>query len=91
MIRNLVNGLGFDVVRYPNRRGFEWRLSELLRFLRIDTVIDVGANRGQYAAASKDGLRRLDLLIRTGKNDLRLVVGTNGGRRTLARLQFRSW
>ena len=51
MIRKLVNRLGFDVIRYPDRRGFEWHVLQLLKFLQIDTVLDVGANHGQYASA----------------------------------------
>ena len=51
MIRKLVNRLGYDVVRFPNRRGFEYHLSQLFEFLKIDTVLDVGANHGQYATS----------------------------------------
>ncbi len=54
MIRKLVNRLGYDVVRYPNRRGFEYHLSQLFAYLQIDTVIDVGANHGQYASMLRD-------------------------------------
>jgi FkbM family methyltransferase len=51
VIRKLVNRLGYDVVRFPNRRGFEYHLSQLFEFLQIDTVLDVGANHGQYATS----------------------------------------
>jgi FkbM family methyltransferase len=51
VIRKLVNRLGYDVVRFPNRRGFEYHLSQLFDFLHIDTVLDVGANHGQYATS----------------------------------------
>jgi len=54
VIRKLVNRLGYDVVKYPNRRGFEYHLSRLFDFLRIDTVLDVGANHGQYAASLRE-------------------------------------
>jgi FkbM family methyltransferase len=54
VIRKLVNKLGFDIVRYPHRSGFEWHLLELFKFLQIDTVIDVGANHGQYASALRN-------------------------------------
>jgi FkbM family methyltransferase len=51
VIRKLVNRLGYDVVRYPNRLGFEYHLSQLIDYLQIDTVLDVGANHGQYATS----------------------------------------
>jgi FkbM family methyltransferase len=54
VIRRLMNDIGFDVVRYPHRSGLPWHLSELFRHLEIDTVIDVGANHGQYCT----GLRQ---------------------------------
>jgi FkbM family methyltransferase len=47
LIRGFVRRSGFDVVRFPSAEG-----SPVLAFVRrfnIDTVIDVGANRGQYA------------------------------------------
>jgi len=49
VIRKLVNRLGYDVVRYPNRRSYEWHVSQLFNYLKIDTVLDVGANHGQFA------------------------------------------
>ncbi|HUQ19578.1 MAG TPA: FkbM family methyltransferase, partial [Gemmatimonadaceae bacterium] len=54
MIRNLVNKVGFDLIRYPNRRGFEWHIQQLFEHLKIDTVLDVGANHGQFAASLRD-------------------------------------
>lgn len=50
-LRAWLNGLGFEVYRYP--QGCE-RLEPHLRLLlprfKVDFVIDVGANRGQFAA-----------------------------------------
>jgi FkbM family methyltransferase len=54
VIRNLVNRLGFDVVRYPNRRSYEWHVLQLFDHLKIDTVLDVGANHGQFATNLRD-------------------------------------
>jgi len=54
VIRKLVNRLGYDVVRHPNRRGFEYHLSQLFLFLKIDTVLDVGANHGEYATSLRE-------------------------------------
>jgi FkbM family methyltransferase len=54
VIRKLVNRLGYDVVRFPNRRGFEYHLSQLFEFLEIDMVLDVGANHGQYATSLRE-------------------------------------
>jgi len=45
-IKSLVNFLGFDLVRTKNSPGLTLCG---LRFLPIKTVIDVGANRGQFA------------------------------------------
>ena len=50
MIRKLINRLGFDVVRHPNRRSYEWHVLQLFDHLKIDTVLDVGANHGQFAS-----------------------------------------
>ncbi len=54
VIRKLVNKLGFDVVRFPHRAGYEWHVLQLFEHLRIDTVIDVGANRGQHALSLRN-------------------------------------
>jgi FkbM family methyltransferase len=45
--RRTVNRLGVDIVRDP----FTHRLVRMCRSARIDTVLDVGANAGQYARA----------------------------------------
>lgn len=44
--RRTVNRVGYDVVRDP----FPYRLRKLCATAGIDTVLDVGANLGQYAA-----------------------------------------
>ena len=45
--RRTVNRLGVDIVRDP----FNHRLVRMCRSARIDAVLDVGANAGQYARA----------------------------------------
>ena len=47
LARRTVNRLGIDVVRHP----FGSRLRRLCAAAGIDTVLDVGANLGQYATA----------------------------------------
>jgi FkbM family methyltransferase len=46
LTRTALRRLGYDLVRY---RGFD--LLSLLQALRVDTVLDIGANIGQYAQA----------------------------------------
>src|SRR5690349_7074827 len=54
-VRRWTRRLGFDVIRWP--AGTDWgsRLSGLIARLGVDTVLDVGAHEGDWAA----GLRRL--------------------------------
>lgn len=52
MIRKLLNVLGYDLCRYPEAlERLMPHLKMLLPRYRIDTVIDVGANVGQFATA----------------------------------------
>jgi FkbM family methyltransferase len=52
---NRVSGkLGFELRRLTLETSDERRLAALLRTQRIDTVVDVGANRGQYAQHLRD-------------------------------------
>jgi FkbM family methyltransferase len=47
--RRGLHRLGVDVIRHPSRHSFDWHLQLLFAKLGIDCVLDVGANRGQYA------------------------------------------
>jgi len=47
-LRQLVRRTGFDVVRYPLSETVQGHLRRLLDEQRISTVLDVGANRGQF-------------------------------------------
>jgi FkbM family methyltransferase len=48
--RTAVRRLGVDVTRYPVGTP-EFQVARLLRYHEVDTVLDVGANAGQYATA----------------------------------------
>jgi FkbM family methyltransferase len=47
--RELLRKSGFDIVRYPIVHSGRGRLARLLTFYNINLVLDVGANRGQFA------------------------------------------
>jgi FkbM family methyltransferase len=47
--RNTLRRIGFDVVRYNPQKSHEAALARLLAARKIDTVLDIGANEGQYA------------------------------------------
>ena len=51
IIRKLINLLRIDIVRYPSR-DLRRRIS-LLQHFGITTILDVGANQGQYARLSR--------------------------------------
>lgn len=46
-LRHLLRRTGFDVVRYPAQR-YEHQRQRILQRRSVETVIDVGANLGQY-------------------------------------------
>jgi FkbM family methyltransferase len=54
-VRRWARRLGFDVIRWPAGTDRGSRLSQLIARLGVDTVLDVGAHEGDWAA----GLRRL--------------------------------
>jgi FkbM family methyltransferase len=47
--RSILRRIGFDVIRYNPQTTHEAALARLLAVREIDTVLDVGANEGQYA------------------------------------------
>jgi FkbM family methyltransferase len=47
--RELTRRCGFDLVRYPASESLDGHLASLLRRLRIECVVDVGAHHGEYA------------------------------------------
>ncbi len=47
--RRLAHKLGYDLVKFNQQVTLETHLRELMPRLHIDLVIDVGANKGQYA------------------------------------------
>jgi len=50
-IRRILRAAGFDLRRRTIQASPELQLQAILNSAKIDTVIDVGANEGQYAAA----------------------------------------
>jgi SAM-dependent methyltransferase len=55
-VRSVLRASGIEVHRFDPRdvmvrqeTTFPWRLARLLKHYQIDTVLDVGANTGQYA------------------------------------------
>jgi FkbM family methyltransferase len=53
-VRKILRATGWDVVRYNNQNSASKALVQQLRLHRIDTVLDVGANAGQYAGSLRD-------------------------------------
>ncbi len=49
IIKNCFRSIGFDVVRYDIANSEDVLLRTILQHFRIETVLDVGANKGQYA------------------------------------------
>lgn len=48
-VRNLLRKAGFEVYRYSVQTSSGAQLDRLLKYCRIDLVVDVGANSGHYA------------------------------------------
>jgi FkbM family methyltransferase len=48
-MRSTLRRTGFDVIRYNPQKSHEAALARLLATREIDTVLDIGANEGQYA------------------------------------------
>lgn len=53
-IRRAANRLGLDVHRHRPETTTSWQLARMLAAHRVDTVVDVGANVGQFALALRD-------------------------------------
>jgi FkbM family methyltransferase len=40
---------GFDIVRLPHHQGIDFNILQIIKKQGVDTIIDVGANEGQFA------------------------------------------
>src|SRR6267142_4198651 len=60
--RSSLRRIGFDLIRYNPQKSHEAALARLLVASEIDTVLDVGANEGQYATM----VRRAGVLGKKG-------------------------
>ena len=54
LIKSALQRFGFDLVRIPHPYTLEHHLQRLIRSLRIDCLLDVGAERGNYAAKLRE-------------------------------------
>ncbi|MDQ7799473.1 MAG: FkbM family methyltransferase [Candidatus Edwardsbacteria bacterium] len=48
-LHKIMNGFGFDIVRYQPNSTPDEKLLQLLTYYKINTVIDIGASNGGYA------------------------------------------
>lgn len=53
LVRSAIRRAGVDVVRYPESNA-EWKVAQLLNREGVRVVLDVGANRGQYATGLRE-------------------------------------
>jgi FkbM family methyltransferase len=49
-LKNMGHKLGFDILRYPSTRLISGQIATVLRDLKINCVLDVGARYGEYGA-----------------------------------------
>ena len=55
LLRRATNRIGFDLTRYRPERSEAGRLSLMLNHHKVNLVLDVGANTGQFAKALRQG------------------------------------
>ena len=53
-IRRVLRRRGIDLVRFPHWNEFAYRRNQLLHTYKVDVVLDVGANIGQYASELRE-------------------------------------
>lgn len=61
-VHEFMRSRGFDIIRHPPRRSFQWELLHLFERLGINCVLDVGANHGQYARGLREWGYRGDIV-----------------------------
>lgn len=47
--RKSIRRFGFDVIKYPQKNTIDKRLVDILKETQVDLILDIGANRGQFA------------------------------------------
>jgi FkbM family methyltransferase len=45
---------GFDIVRFPHRHGIDFDILQIIKKHGVDTIIDAGANEGQFALRMRE-------------------------------------
>lgn len=60
--RGRLQRAGFDVVRYPVATTLDGHLTHLIRAHRVDIVLDLGANEGQFGRRLRDECRYSGLM-----------------------------
>jgi FkbM family methyltransferase len=53
-MRKMLRGMGFDIVRYPPLHSHSGRMKRLFDFYKVNMVIDVGANKGQFGQSLRE-------------------------------------
>jgi FkbM family methyltransferase len=53
-VRKILRATGWDIIRYNNQNSASMALVQQLRLHRVDTLLDVGANAGQYTASLRE-------------------------------------
>ncbi|HYA80127.1 MAG TPA: hypothetical protein VED87_04255, partial [Methylocystis sp.] len=54
-LRKKINQMSeFDIVRFPHHLGIDFNILQIIRKHGIDTIMDVGANEGQFALRMRD-------------------------------------
>jgi len=53
-IKKLFRKLGFDLIRYNPASSYNARILKFFSICKIDTVLDIGANIGQFAMGLRD-------------------------------------
>jgi len=54
-LRKKINQISeLDIVRFPHQQGIDFNILQIIRRFGVDTIVDVGANEGQFALRMRD-------------------------------------